>query len=245
MANSRSRTKALFVLALAAGGVLLGVAFWMARTPSPSGAGTEKTVAEASVPVPVSAPHRSETVGKGEAASAETLAAPVFESPGDPNIAVSLREPGKLVEVPIAAEVRERWGKAAKVAAPDPIEDLALIQSMLEVFRAANGVNPYGAENEEIVAGLLGRNAKAVAVLPADLPNLDAGGRLLDRWGTPYRFHPVTSQVMEVISAGPDRAWWTADDLRLPEDDGSLAAEANGLAATLNSNPSLNDSETR
>ncbi|MCB1237628.1 MAG: hypothetical protein KDM91_21365, partial [Verrucomicrobiae bacterium] len=139
----------------------------------------------------------------------------------------------------------ERWGKAAKAAAPDPIEDLALIQSMLEVFRAANGVNPYGAENEEIVAGLLGRNAKAVAVLPADLPNLDAGGRLLDRWGTPYRFHPVTSQVMEVLSAGPDRAWWTADDLRLPEDDGSLAAEANGLAATLNSNPSLNDSETR
>jgi hypothetical protein len=35
----------------------------------------------------------------------------------------------------------------------------------------------------------------------------------VDRWGTPYRFHPESAWVMTVRSAGLDRRMWTGDDI--------------------------------
>jgi hypothetical protein len=37
---------------------------------------------------------------------------------------------------------------------------------------------------------------------------------LIDRWGTPYFFHALSGEHMEIHSAGPDRQFHSADDLR-------------------------------
>ncbi|MES2570919.1 MAG: hypothetical protein V4710_12805, partial [Verrucomicrobiota bacterium] len=60
---------------------------------------------------------------------------------------------------------------------------------------------------------LRGRNPRNLAIIPAELRAVNPAGQLLDRWGTPYFFHPVSSSLLEVRSAGPDRRFWTADDL--------------------------------
>jgi hypothetical protein len=54
-------------------------------------------------------------------------------------------------------------------------------------------------------------------VLPPDLASIDAQGRLLDRWGTPYFFHAVSRTELEIRSAGPDGKLGTDDDVPLPE----------------------------
>ena len=95
-----------------------------------------------------------------------------------------------------------------------PQDDLELLETLIEGYRRALKENPSG-ENGEIVAALMGRNSRGVAVIPTNHPALSAHGQLLDRWGTPYFFHPVSSQTMEIISAGSDKKLWTPDDIVL------------------------------
>ena len=71
--------------------------------------------------------------------------------------------------------------------------------------------NPRGS-HREIVQALQGRNRARLAFLPATHPALNAQGELCDRWGTPYFFHSLSSERMEIRSAGPDRVFWTDDD---------------------------------
>ena len=75
----------------------------------------------------------------------------------------------------------------------------------------STGRNPIG-DNEDITAVLTGRNALGFAFIPKDCPAIDASGELCDRWGTPYFFHQLSAQEMEIRSAGPDRKMWTDDD---------------------------------
>lgn len=94
--------------------------------------------------------------------------------------------------------------------------DFEILDIVLDAFRKSNGgANPQGAENDEIVTHLSGRKGDKFAVLPPDLPFIDRQGRLLDRWGTPFHFHPVSSDTLEIRSAGPDQKLWTADDVSL------------------------------
>lgn len=94
-----------------------------------------------------------------------------------------------------------------------PADDLDILAEVLTTYRGIFGQNPPGGENAEITAALVGRNQKQLAILPPDSPALNSAGELIDRWGTPYFFHPVTRTTMEVLSAGPDRTLWTADDV--------------------------------
>ena len=103
-----------------------------------------------------------------------------------------------------------------------PEHDLETLTILLDLFqRANNGAIPEGGLNEEIVAGLCGRNARHFAVLPADCPGLSPAGELLDRWGTPYFLHPLSREILQIRSAGPDRKFGTADDLDLHPDAGA------------------------
>lgn len=93
-------------------------------------------------------------------------------------------------------------------------QDLEVLQVLLDFHRRANGGRlPTGGENAEIVEQLSGRNEKRLAVLPPGLKAVDTEGRLLDRWNTPYFFHAVSAEHLEVRSAGPDRKLWTEDDV--------------------------------
>lgn len=92
-------------------------------------------------------------------------------------------------------------------------QDLQTLHGLLGEYRRHLGGNPVG-DNAEITAALSGANPKRLACLPANGPFLDASGHLIDRWGTPYFFHALSGEHMEIHSAGPDHEFHSADDLR-------------------------------
>jgi hypothetical protein len=102
-------------------------------------------------------------------------------------------------------------------------DDVQTVNILLEEFRRAFGAMPTGELNDEIVRRLQGENPKGIAVLPKTHPSISADGELLDRWGTPYRFHPESAWLMTVRSAGPDKEMWTSDDLL--SDEGLLTTQ--------------------
>lgn len=96
-------------------------------------------------------------------------------------------------------------------------DDVQTVSTLLEEFRRAFGAMPTGELNDEIVRRLQGENPLGIAVLPKSHPNISPDGELLDRWGTPYRFHPESAWHMSIRSAGPDKEMWTSDDILTEE----------------------------
>lgn len=92
-----------------------------------------------------------------------------------------------------------------------PEDDLATVQEILDLASRATGGHPSG-ENGDITAALVGSGEGAF--LPKNHPAI-RDGELLDRWGTPYWFHPVDRNTTEIRSAGPDRELFTSDDVVL------------------------------
>lgn len=112
--------------------------------------------------------------------------------------------------------VQQIVAQTQRLNAPEssPREDAATVRDLIGTFRRLAKGNPVG-DNDEITAQLLGRHRSGPAVTLIDPrnPAIDAQGRLVDRWGTPYFFHALSANDMEIRSAGPDRKMWTADDL--------------------------------
>lgn len=96
-------------------------------------------------------------------------------------------------------------------------DDVQTVQVLLQEFCRAFGAMPTGELNDEIVRRLQGENPKGIAVLPKSHPSISPEGELLDRWGTPYRFHPESAWHMSIRSAGPDKEMWTSDDILTDE----------------------------
>jgi len=94
-----------------------------------------------------------------------------------------------------------------------PSDDLELLEEVFSKYRQVFGQNPPGGTNSEITASLTGKNTKELAIVAPDFPAVSPEGEIIDRWGTPYFFHPVSRRVMEVLSAGPDALLWTEDDI--------------------------------
>jgi hypothetical protein len=96
-------------------------------------------------------------------------------------------------------------------------DDVRLLQDVFVQWQtnfAATG-NPVGT-NAEITAALCGDNALNLDLIPRNHPAINKRGELCDRWGTPFRFHQRSGTDMEIISAGPDRDFATADDVTVP-----------------------------
>ncbi|MGJ8643489.1 MAG: hypothetical protein ACSHX9_08795 [Luteolibacter sp.] len=104
---------------------------------------------------------------------------------------------------------------AAMLNSPDTTvqDDLSTLDFLLSQYRRFSGGNPVGA-NDEITSALLGQNSKGLAFINPDGAPLDSEGQLLDRWGTPYFFHALSGESMEISSAGPDLRHHTADDVK-------------------------------
>lgn len=94
----------------------------------------------------------------------------------------------------------------------DVSRDLEIIDEILSNYRLVLKENPVGTDNEEFAAALAGENSKQVVFID---PNLLSDGELLDRYGSPYVFHPLKADVMDLRSLGPDRQLWTTDDVSL------------------------------
>ena len=94
-----------------------------------------------------------------------------------------------------------------------PARDLEIVNEFITLYSRAFQGNPIGL-NEDITAVLTGHNPRKGVLFPPANPMV-VNGQLVDRWGTPYWFHPYTSTQMEIRSAGPDKNLFTPDDIVL------------------------------
>ncbi len=108
---------------------------------------------------------------------------------------------------PVAAAASSRPESQAEGKA-----DLESVRLMLRDFRTRMRENPVGS-NAEIMRAMMGSNEVGMRLEPPGGLNLNANGELLDLWGTPFFFHQLSKDSMEIRSAGPDCRLWTADDL--------------------------------
>lgn len=97
-----------------------------------------------------------------------------------------------------------------------PQQDLQTVAAFIELYRRAfKSGNPVG-ENMDITTALTGTaDPKRPGRVFPPRHNAIRGGQLVDRWGTPFWFHPESAFKMEIRSAGPDRALFTEDDVVL------------------------------
>lgn len=130
----------------------------------------------------------------------------------DPNDSRLLRHPNGTVSFLPSVEVSRTLSTSA-----DPRNDLDLLDQVFSFYRFAFKENPVGVENFEFTQSLRGKNPKSVIFVADDSPALK-GNELVDRWGTPYFFHPISRDQIEITSAGPDKTLWTNDDIELKFD---------------------------
>lgn len=102
--------------------------------------------------------------------------------------------------------------RPAANAEPEIAADFDQVSLMLRDYRTRIGENPVGT-NAEIMQAIMGGNPKGAQFGPPEGQTLNEHGELIDRWGTPYFFHQLSKDLMEIHSAGPDRRMGNADDL--------------------------------
>jgi hypothetical protein len=140
------------------------------------------------------------------------LARAISAARGRPPAAAGGLQPAVATATPAGAEERSRLADGLNAPSGDVHSDLRLMNEVFVAYRAALRTgNPVG-ENSEITAALTGRNKLGYAFIAPDNPAINLKGELCDRWGTPYFFHQLSGEKMEIRSAGPDRMLWTADD---------------------------------
>jgi hypothetical protein len=106
---------------------------------------------------------------------------------------------------------------AAPAATPlPPPDEAALIEAdkvrlMIRDYHTSARENPVGT-NAEIMAAVMGGNPRQAQLGPPEGMQLNQKGELIDRWGTPYFFHQLSRDQMEIRSAGADKVMWTEDD---------------------------------
>ena len=101
---------------------------------------------------------------------------------------------------------------ASTTPALPPTTVLDNARVLMHNYAAQFGENPVG-DNAEITAALTGKNPKQVNFLREDSGlRVNDKGELLDAWGTPFFFHQLAADRMEIRSAGEDKKLWTLDD---------------------------------
>lgn len=95
----------------------------------------------------------------------------------------------------------------------DPETVVGNMRIAIQSYNSRVGENPVGT-NPEITAELNGGNAKNIRFIKEDSGlRINGSGELVDYWGTPFFFHQISGNEMEIRSAGPDKKMWTDDDI--------------------------------
>ena len=150
--------------------------------------------------VVVSAPAASETPS-----SAAILTAPAHPESSPAVTDVSPR--AELTTDPSASTANPAVSRA-DAASVNAIR----VRRMVTDYHTLAGENPVGT-NAEIMAALMGKNPRGAVLGPPDGVELNRQGELVDEWGTPYFFHQLSRDLMEIHSAGPDKIMGTPDDI--------------------------------
>lgn len=118
------------------------------------------------------------------------------------------------VSVAPVVSVDDRSPLADRLLAKDGSggEDAKVVYGLLEFYLKTFGGLPTAEDNPGFVRALSGANPRQLQILPPDHAAINARGELVDRHGTPYFFHLLAQDAVEVRSAGEDRSMWTEDD---------------------------------
>ena len=119
-----------------------------------------------------------------------------------------------VAAMPAAEQVAPSIGSDAETSAAASNETQVLHASLVAFLLAVK--DPYRpplGDNADITRALAGENRFRRSFLGEGSPVVQ-NGRLLDRWGTPYWFHPRAPDSIDIVSPGPDRRLFTADDIR-------------------------------
>jgi len=113
---------------------------------------------------------------------------------------------------------------ASRAASPNSIPTTNEVQNLppltvldnarvaIHNYNSAFGENPVGT-NPEITAALMGKNPRQINfITPESALRVNESGEMVDAYGTPFFFHQLSGQEMEIRSAGEDRKMWTFDD---------------------------------
>jgi hypothetical protein len=117
--------------------------------------------------------------------------------------------PRPLVSTPAPPEASPLPDRPGTQAVHGELENVGTV---IRDYRNALGGNPVGT-NSEITSALLGDNPKQTRFEVPPGSTLNEKGEMVDRWRTPYFFHQISGDQMEIRSAGPDRRMWTSDDV--------------------------------
>lgn len=134
----------------------------------------------------------------------ETVATPPTPPDFPPGVAVAMPAPELPPDLPPP--------KPRVVISPEALKEMDDVQFMLRDFRTRLGGNPEGT-NAEIMKAVMGANRVQARLGPPEGQRINDEGELLDRWGTPYFFHQLSMNEMEIRSSGPDRTIYTTDDI--------------------------------
>ncbi len=102
----------------------------------------------------------------------------------------------------------------------DPVmaeREAAQLFTLFDFYREIFGSFPSGEGNAQFMNALRGANPEKLAIFPSDHPRLDADGEILDFWGSPFFFHQISANRIEIRSPGPDREMYTGDDITAPD----------------------------
>ncbi len=181
---------ALLLAALAAG-------WFLSRPKSPAAPSAESESQDAKVAAALSkAPPRSVAVIDSNFAAVQAAATPGM---------------ARLARTPYRPPAPPPTGP--QFTALPPVTVMENMRTAVRNYGSMFGGNPVGT-NEEITRALNGENPRQVHFFNADAGlRLNRQGELIDPWGTPFFFHQLSGQEMEIRSAGPDRVMYTEDDL--------------------------------
>jgi hypothetical protein len=98
-----------------------------------------------------------------------------------------------------------------------PVTDLSALADLTKTYleRPADPARPPLGFNEDLARALTDQDALGESAIPRNHPIL-RDGQLIDRWGTPWQVHPLSVDILQLRSAGPDRKLYTPDDLVTP-----------------------------
>lgn len=209
-----TKKSGLWVAAIAASAVAIGVALFRTKDAEP-GAAPETT------PLPAQAAQTINATATGSPASSTPTAppsagpvvnAPTAAVPGGPAQSIAPNPPPRPVHDPDGPPPPPSPPEMPK-SREQAREVVDHVQFTIRDYRAALKENPVG-NNAEITRALLGDNLKQVKFSVPEGSQLNGQGELCDPWGTPYFFHALARDQMEIRSAGPDRTLWTPDDIQ-------------------------------
>jgi hypothetical protein len=101
-----------------------------------------------------------------------------------------------------------------------PENDLTLMSRLMEnaLLLLKSAANRPLSANEDWADLFRGKNAAREKFIPTNHMAFNAQGQLVDRWQAPLFFHALGGGRYELRSAGPDKTFWTDDDIHRNSD---------------------------